>query len=473
MKLTPANIIYVVLTLLGAVWLWFTYSRFNLPPDPGDGVQHFFYAQAVFKAPMHLFNHWAKPLFTLFTAPFAQLGFSAVVAFNIAVYVMSALTARMLMLHLGVKPAWMLIFPPLLLISGDYVITVIGGLTEPLFNLFVLFAAYFMVRRKWVAFALVVSCMPFLRSEGQLVVLLAGAVLLWARSFKAMPFLLTAFLVYGLAGRIFLHDFLWYFHDSPYDAGNQVYGSGSYFHYFISYRNYLDNAGLYLMILAVVLFFVEGPKYRRRLHLPLLLFGGALFFGIVLVHAVLYGKGMYGAAGLTRLATQGLPLFFVLLLYLISSSRAGSKNIREGWLPKVGLLLLAGIVLGLLTSKRHVPKTKILTQELLKSADVPSLADQSLRVYYHHPIVPYLQEGNPFVPGSRFHFYQNSGHWSDDLSAMPSGSLLVWDAQFGPQEMALPFDLLQEANRGGQLELLHPDAAAVSNAPLVAVFRKR
>lgn len=463
---TFRELFYFLLVLFGVGFLYRVYTSYSLPPDPGDGIQHFFYAQAAFDDPIHLLNHWAKPLFTLLSAPFAQWGFSGMVLFNLLIFILTCYLALRLMKALGIQGPWPYAFPLLLLISGDYVHTVVAGLTEPLFNLFLILGGLLLVRRKWVLFAIALSFTPFLRSEGQLIVILGGMLLLAHRQWRSLPFLVLGFLLYGLAGRMLINDFWWYFHNSPYEAANAIYGKGNFAHYFISYRNYLDNAGLFLLLVTVVV--VILPKARpKNVHRSLVFFGVGSYFGILGVHVLLYGLGIYGAAGLTRLATQGLPLFFVVLLHLLAASPMAAGGARKAWLPRLTLLFMLAIFVSLLTSKRHQEQLKPWETALASLSNDPLLQDSERMVYYHHPLVPFMLGGNPFQNGSRFVFYQQQGHWERDLATMPLGSLLVWDAQFGPQEMALPLSTLQAAQSNENLRFV------LSIEDAVYVFEKQ
>jgi hypothetical protein len=461
MNMKPTSALgYALISFSGALWLYWLFVQRRLPADVGDGIQHFFYAQAVFSDPVHALNHWAKPLFTLLASPFAQLGFQGMVLFNGVVFFVTALIARMVLVHMRTPIVWQAVFPLLLLISGDYVMTVIAGLTEPLFNLVMMLAVLFLVRKQTVAFALAVSFLPYLRSEGQLPVILAVAVLLVLNRAKHLPFLLVGSVIYAVIGAVVLGDFWWYFTESPYVASNAVYGSGSTWHYVISYRNYLDNVGLFMLIIAVGVFLWKlKQRTFARTELVVLLFGLGTFFGIIGVHSLLYAKGMYGAYGLTRLATQGLPVLFLICLWLIGNIEFTVPKWRNVH-ARLPLVIVAALGLFVATTQRHDERLKPLPQALI---DFP--LPEAGKVVYHHPLVPYLAGENPFTPGSRFIFWQRSAQVLP--SEMLPGDWLVWDAQFGPAEMNLPLDLL----------LAHPDLELVAQAPLdgtaVTLFRRQ
>ena len=50
--------------------------------DAGDSVQHYLFSKSAFKHPELFLDHWAKPIFVLLSAPFAQLGFVGMKIFN-------------------------------------------------------------------------------------------------------------------------------------------------------------------------------------------------------------------------------------------------------------------------------------------------------------------------------------------------------------------------------------------------------
>ncbi len=49
----------------------------NGTADEGDSVNHYLYSRYAFAHPENFFNHWAKPIFVMITAPVAYFGFTA------------------------------------------------------------------------------------------------------------------------------------------------------------------------------------------------------------------------------------------------------------------------------------------------------------------------------------------------------------------------------------------------------------
>jgi len=50
--------------------------------ESGDAISHYQLSRYSWKYPLHLLDHWGKPLFTLLSSPFAQLGFNGYLAFG-------------------------------------------------------------------------------------------------------------------------------------------------------------------------------------------------------------------------------------------------------------------------------------------------------------------------------------------------------------------------------------------------------
>ena len=226
----------------------------NQPPNTGDGLIHFFISQASWSDPILFLNHWGKPLFTLFSSPFSQFGYEGIVVFNCIVFSLTIIISWKIFDYYNIKKAISIIFPCILFSIPDINETILSGLTEPFFNLVLILSVYFFIKEKYLFFSLLVSTIPFCRSEGQLVVLLAIPILVLLKQYKAILFLGVGFLIYAIFGSIFLNDFFWYFNDSPYKMDNNIYGSGEWLHYLKSYPQYLGFPGLIAFILGLISF---------------------------------------------------------------------------------------------------------------------------------------------------------------------------------------------------------------------------
>lgn len=98
-----------------------------------------------------------------------------------------------------------------------------------------------------------------------LVVLLALAVLLMNREWKAIPLLTIGFLIYAVAGWYELDLFWWYFRLDPYlYVKPMAYGSGTWYHF-------LDSNSLHTGVLTMILLpigFLGIPGFRKKKRNP-------------------------------------------------------------------------------------------------------------------------------------------------------------------------------------------------------------
>ena len=83
---------YILISGIIFYWLFtlYLYQKSEVPVEPGDGITHYQIAHYAFKYPGNFLKHWGKPIFTLLTAPFAQLGFVGMILFNLLVFTLSS-----------------------------------------------------------------------------------------------------------------------------------------------------------------------------------------------------------------------------------------------------------------------------------------------------------------------------------------------------------------------------------------------
>ncbi|MEY4604561.1 MAG: hypothetical protein RIT43_1853 [Bacteroidota bacterium] len=426
--------------LFASFWLLYVGFSNEVPADPGDGIMHFFYAQASWSDPLLFLHHWGKPVFILLSSGFAQFGFSGMLVFNVLVFSLMVCIGYIIFDHYECNRWLQSTFPILLLTANDIPVTITGGLTEPLFNLALFLAFYLFIKEKYAFFALLVSWMPFLRSEGQLVVLIALALLLWKREFSKTALLFSGFLCYALLGVFASKSFWWYFTESPYQMSNGIYGKGTWDHYLLSYKAYLGNPGLVVFILGTVSSFVLVIRNKfRELVLPEFLLAFGVFFGVLAAHSYFWATGQNGSIGLTRIATQGMPLFLLVQVYFVSKFSFLTP-------PRSRVFGVAACMLSFAVLKSpHFPvKAGPMEQQLIKAADfLKRETPHNRRVHYHYPLLVFAYGENPFKDGNRLrHAYFQDFYKRVDREILP-GEFIVWDSHFGPVEAGLSLDSLK------------------------------
>ncbi len=423
-------------------WLIYMMVNNEVPTDTGDGIMHFFISQASWNNPSLFLDHWGKPLFILLSSPFAQFGFNGMVAFNILVFLLTVLLSNYIFFKQKTS-AWItLLFPLVLLKTYDVSSTVLGGLTEPLFNLALVAALYLLLERKYFWFALLVSFLPFMRSEGQLPIVLAFSILVLLKEYKSLPFLGAGFLTYGLIGLPVYGDFLWYFTKSPYQMDNGIYGSGPWYHYLVSYESYIGKFGLLVAIGGLFsLIYLFLKRKWNAINWQGLIFTYGVFFGVLFVHSYFWATGQSGSLGLTRIATQGMPVFLLVNLIYIGKTPLNNLFIVHGIFTAVASLLIFLLVNTTYFPKKADPLEKevIHAAEFLKAANL-----KGNKIYYHFPLFAYAYGENGRIKNTPI-VHHSFAHLEDDIQRLlKPGDIIVRDSHFGPQEMHLPLKELKD-----------------------------
>lgn len=294
---------YAVISILTIIF-------FDGTRDAGDSVHHFLFAKYAPQHPDLFFDHWAKPLFVLLAAPFAQFGFTGMKVFNVLVSILNIFFTYKVAQKLGLKNAVMaaviMAFIPL-----NYVMA-FSGLTEPLFALFTIIGFYLFLRDKFIFAAILISFLPFIRTEGLIIIAVAGFYLLVTRKWKAIPFLLAGHVVYSAAGYFVYHDILWVFTKIPYASMDSVYGSGNPMH-FINQLYYA--LGIPITILFWLGFIrIIWNSIRRKISKEefVLIFLG--FFAFFIAHSLFWYLGIFNSMGLKRVLVAVMPLAAIIAL---------------------------------------------------------------------------------------------------------------------------------------------------------------
>jgi hypothetical protein len=420
--------------LFCVLWLYYNFSLLQTPVDPGDGIQHFFIAQASWYKPILFLDHWGKPLFILLSSTFAQFGLGGMVVFNVLVFVLTVTFAWKILDYFNVNRFFALSFPFFLLLTQDYSNTLLGGLTEPLFSLLLMIAIWFWIKEKCFFFAIFIGLLLFSRSEGMLPIVLGFLLLTYTKHWKAVPFLILPLLFYSFAGLFAFGDFFWYFTQSPYQLSNGIYGVGSYDHYLMSYKNFLGNHGLFLFILAIpatVIHFIRKEYSNTTCGMTYLSYG--TFLGVILVHSYLWGTGKGGSMGLTRIATLALPSFLVCQIFFLSKTPW-----RWPLLSNIFALSLFWILCAYLVFTPYLKKESKPMELAVKAVyEKNKVLLEGHKVETSHPYFALLLGENYFKPNSKVHLM------SSDLTKTTSpNTFVLWDSHFGPLESKIPLESL-------------------------------
>lgn len=413
-------------------------------PESGDGVMHHLIAKHAWQHPHLLLDHWGKPLFTALSAPFAQMGLWGMALFNAVCFVATCWAADEMLK--GRSPFGRWLFAPLLMCMPVYGAMVFAGLTEVLFGCLAMLAVWALWAKRYPLAMAVASFLPFARPEYVAVWPFLIAWLCWRRQWKVLPWILTGHVCYAIAGTFVFGDPLWAFTRDPYTGAAAVYGQGPLLHFTDRIQHIYGAPFMWALAVTLVLagFALAKAGEGRREVLFFTVTALLPAFAIIVVHSVLWWKGLKGSLGLTRVLATGAPLgaLFVCALMVLPA---------PAWLPRawqrhvVGGFLLVGFAIWALRAvlgEHPVPIYDSPVERVARKVGeaVAGLAEDHARVVHAPPLVALYAGIDPF----------DSAATSPGTHLRPN-DLLVWDAAFGPNEGGMPLaDLLNDPS----LELL-------------------
>lgn len=322
----------LALTILGVFCAAMIYValRANGTGDDGDGIQHYLFARHAFQHPENFLNHWAKPLFVMLSAPFAQLGFTGFKIFNTLLMAAAMWLGFVMAQRLGVRNAWLVIlFPALSPMNLTHVQT---GLTEPMFALWLMVGLLGLIPTLGIKkdtnsapqpstlFSTIwLSFLPFIRSEGLVVLCVLGVWLLLQRQWKYLPLMMVGHVVMGIIGWAHYGTPMWVFTKIPYASlNNDIYGAGPWLHYIVKMPHLLGNwmtniwyIGMVIGLGRLILYWLKPTTYPFLRHELWLVYGMAT--AMVVAHSMFWALGIFNSYGLFRVFLGILPLFAIIM----------------------------------------------------------------------------------------------------------------------------------------------------------------
>lgn len=442
--------------------------------DDGDSLLHYLFGRYAFQHPANLLDLWAKPFFTTVTAPFSALGgFWGIRLFNIGCGALSAWLIYLSAQRMKLEPAWLA--PFLLLCSTDYFLAANSGLTEPLFSLFLSAGLYLAVTGRYNWAAAFISFLPYVRSEGFLIVAVYFGWLVWIGRFRSLPWTALGFVIYGFVGLLAYGDFLWTFTQNPYDNGAWNYGKGTWGHFF---TQYIYTVGLPVYVLTA-LGFVKlklsvlvakwkhpGPHNSERVWL---VYGAFVaYFG---AHVVFWATGKYHSLGLPRVMVAILPLGALIALEGLRAglawSPATASPVRK-WAAIAVAIVLAAFPFSGNKAGFRLPKDFKPSQRLAQAQQV-ALFVHDLQppkpLYYAAPALHLALSNDPFDSTA----FRNI----DELGkrTLPKGAILIWDTWFAQMESGVKLEFWEEPLVAPQFQLLK-EWTDENGQPTYRVYRK-
>jgi len=421
-----------------------------------DAILHYQIARYAFKYPALFLNHWGKPLFSILASPLSQFGYSGAVVFNLLCGLFSGWFAYLISRRMGYRHAWAAIvftvFTPL------YIFIMFTSLTEILFSLVLIVAIYLFISNRFVWSAIVISLIPFARTEGVMFVALFIPALIIMKQYKALPFLLAGFVFFSLAGIPVYHDFFWFFTQMPYSANSSaLYGKGNFWYYFME-MDYMLNFPLIILSVTGLLFILLNLKkgfndFKNNTYVTLYILIIPSIFGFILAQSFLWWRG-WGILASTRFIACVMPLTAIVAV-------TGFEWVMEkAKFNKLIYLFLGAFIVGIVVYKpftyKQLPmKTGMNLAVMERTANwLKTTPFCDKKAIYTDPAFPFYMDIDPFDTQKCFKIYSYEN--TDPSYWLKPGELLIWDAQFAGYEGHLPFDTIMNNNNLRLLNVFTP-----------------
>lgn len=343
--------------------------------DSGDSIMHYLFARYAWSHPENFLDSWAKPVFVLIASPFARLGFSGMKFFNLLLAIGTAYMLYSILKKSNNRFFWL---PIVFLFAAPLYFTLIfSGLTEYLFAFLWIFGIGLFQQKRYLAGAVLLSFLPFARSEGLLLLPFAALFLMYKRQWLPMGLLVTGHLIYGLAGLFAGKEFLWMFTENAYAGFSNEYGSGPWNHFLVQ-LTYVIGVPLYfllflgLIMIPVKYFTGERQSAKRDSFTFTLILVVLPMIVFILAHSIFWSAGLYHSMGLKRVLICVVPL----MIYVVTEGLDASFLLAKRWpraitVPVFSLMILM-VLLFPLTSGPAAIKLKELE---------PSPIQQQMKVF--------------------------------------------------------------------------------------------
>ena len=440
-----------------------------------DTIAHYHVARYAFRHPELFLHHWGKPLFTILSSPFAQLGYHGSVCFNLLCGLFTAWLIFKIADRLRYDYTWtvilMVIFTPI------YFSNMFTSQTEIIFSLVLTGAIYLFLKEKYILSALVISLIPYARNEGLMFLVIFLLALIWMKRYRAVPFLAFGFIFFGLIGLPQYKDFWWFFTKMPYGKfGSELYGSGSFFYYL---KNFNRIMGFPLILLALIgtgtmlKWFISARKLYRDVgwtteYLLIL----PSFFGFIFVQSFLWWRGIFGVLASTRFMASVLPLGALIALagFNVIINGLSFNRVTRNRIAAI-ILLLIMITPFIYNKIPFIPGGSFYAIE--KATDWFKKSPYKNRyVYYFDPTVAFYLKEDPWV-NDRVRL--SHPHGSDPAKIFKDSSVIFWENNFGAFAEGISFDKLFYNPDFKLLNVFVPRKdfeSAVKDYYMVAVFEK-
>lgn len=429
--------LYLFFLFLIVLQVYFLFKN-ELVYEGADNITHFQIARYAFNHPKLFLDSWGKPVFTTLIAPFTLIGFKAAQLFNLAVALITLLFVFKISKQIFPSGAFFTVvftaFAPV------YFLLMLTCLTEVLFSMVLVISVYLFVKNKFLFSALVLSFIPFVRTEGIVLFPVFAVAFLLKRSYLSILFLSAGALFFSLTGLFVFNDFLWIINRFPYPTGESIYGSGELLH-FVKNSNFIFGIPLIILIIFGLFFWINEILQKFKLNsesviLFILIAGSWITY--FAAHSFVWWKGMGGSLGLIRVIGGVIPLAALTGAKTFQALYEKLKNQKAETII-LSVFALAQAIMFFNQSK--LPYKRGPVDSLIKSAaQYVKHEFKNDKIYYFNPEFAFQLGLDPYD--------QTKCNWGIGDKLQPSnsmnfGDILIWDAHFGPNEGRVSFEAVE------------------------------
>ena len=451
-----------------------------------DSYSHFLISKFAFKYPHLLLDQWGKPVYTIIAHPFCAMGLPAGVGFNMACTLLAGYLSALAAKKLGIGnywiTFWIIIFCPISL--GNTLST----LTEPL-NMFWLSAGFYLwLADRKISSTILFSFLPWIRTEGFVIMVPFLAFLIIKRHYKLIPLLLSATFLFNLLGWWQTGEPFWFITQNPYflveaEAERFSPGPGSFMYYINANRSVFGGiVGIVGSLGAILIGYYYLIKKEKKLAFAFWVICG-VFVAYYFAHSFIKWRGMMGTHGLLRVMMVIVPCIAICFNFFIHIML---KRIHRKYqilsLGSVALLLifhtfLAYKSVGYPTHFWNWSKTSVKQinnyDNMVKAQDFLVKEGLNDRVIYHQiPIYNVLYDKDPFAKPLT-EKWVTEDIWSIDHENnwAPKSSILVWDGYHAQREGNLKYEQIIQMKDYLLLKSFRASDTAISDNDIL-IFEK-
>jgi hypothetical protein len=396
-----------------------------------DSLTHYKFSRYSWQYPEFLLHHWAKPVFTLLTSPFAQFGHDGVALFNLLGGLTSGFIAFLIARKLGYKSG--LLAPIMLLFMPIYTFNVLSGLTEVLFGLFIIASTWLCLDKKYWQAALLISFSHLVRTEGIFIIPVFGLYFLIIKQYRHIPWLFVGTVVYSIIGYFHFNDIFWLITRMPYTGAKDLYGTGAFTHFFKLAPQLFGNISVIFILLGVVTLIVQRVILNQKKVNDAIVLILLPFFIYFFAHVMMWWSGIGNSLGMHRYVVAIVPLGAILALAGFDMLKTQLDLRVKSAIPGY-ILTLVVIILFINQPFKHLYNFpyKLDGMEKVMYEASNFIKEKNLddnKIYYNDPAFFYFIGFNPYdtlqSQSLSFKPYENR-------EIVKPGEIVIWDGHFTP-----------------------------------------